>query len=152
VLYALLAEAILAVFFRTQDALFTLFGAATLLPAVIYLAAVLLFVVKRRTLPPTTKFNLGRFETPITVVALVWLIFELAIFRDASFKKAWLYVVVLVVIGAAYLAGLYARRGRHGLAMPELRSIDAELDAAAQDGSDPSPILEAEQGAKRPRD
>jgi hypothetical protein len=31
-----------------------------------------------------------------------------------------------------YLAGLYLRRGRAGPAMPEMRSIDAELDREAE--------------------
>ena len=53
---------------------------------------------------------------------------ELAIFRDAGFKNAWLYIAVMVLIGAIYLAGLYRRRGRTGLAMPKMSSIDAELD------------------------
>jgi amino acid transporter len=128
VLYFVLAQLILAVFSPSQDALFTLFGAATLLPAVIYLATVLLFVIRRSRLPETGKFNLGAWEKPIVTVALVWLVFELAIFRDASFKNAWLYILAMVVVGGVYLAGLYLRRGRDGLAMPEMRSIDAELD------------------------
>ena len=36
-----------------------------------------------------------------------------------------------VVVGAVYLAGLYLGRGRAGLAMPEMSSIDAELDRQA---------------------
>ena len=68
------------------------------------------------------------------VVAVVWLVFELALFRDAAFKDAWLYVLVMVVIGAAYLGLLLARRGRGALAMPDMRSIDAELDRAAGTG------------------
>jgi amino acid permease len=116
---------------RSATALFTLFAAGTLLPAVIYLATVLLYIIRRGHLPETGKFNLGAWEKPVVVVALVWLVFELAIFRDASFKDAWLYIAVMVVIGAAYLAGVYRRRGRTGLAMPEMSSIDADLDRRA---------------------
>ena len=131
VLYFVLAQVILAVFSPSATALFTLFAAGTLLPAVIYLATVLLYVIRRGRLPETGKFNLGAWEKPVVIVALVWLVFELAIFRDASFKDAWLYIAVMVVIGAVYLAGLYLRRGRAGLAMPEMSSIDAELDRQA---------------------
>jgi uncharacterized membrane-anchored protein YhcB (DUF1043 family) len=60
--------------------------------------------------------------------AVVWLVFELSIFRDASFKDAWLYVLVMLVIGAIYLGALLARKGSRGLAMPDMHSIDAELD------------------------
>jgi|GEM_PF-3380514 len=53
------------------------------------------------------------------------------LFRDASFEDAWLYVIVMVVIGAGYLGYLLARRGSHGLAMPDQHSIDAVLDQEA---------------------
>jgi amino acid transporter len=134
VLYVVLAELILAVFSRSEDVLITLFGAATLLPAVIYAATVTLYLVKRRQLPVNGKFDLGAWETPVLVVAVVWLVFELALFRDASFKDAWLYVIVMVVVGAVYLGVLLAGRGSRGLAMPDMRSIDAELDRAAGTG------------------
>jgi amino acid transporter len=130
-LFVLLAELILAIFSQSEDALFTLFGAATLLPAVIYAATVVLYLVKRKELPVNGKFDLGGWEKPILVVAVLWLAFELALFRDASFEDAWLYVIVMVVIGASYLGYLLARRGRGGLAMPDQHSIDAVLDQQA---------------------
>lgn len=129
-------EVILAVFALQTGALFSLFAAATLLPAVIYAATVLLYIVRRRHLPPSKGFTLGRFEIPVIVLASAWLIFELAIFRDGSFARAWLYVLVMVAIGAVYLVILLVRRGATGLAMPELASIDAELDQTA-DGDEP---------------
>ncbi len=135
VLMFVIAEAILLVFAFQQDALFTLFGAATLLPAVIYAATVVLYIVKRRSLPASRGFSLGRWEIPVIVLASIWLLFELSIFRDASFAAAWLYVLVMVVIGAVYLVVLLARRGVHGLAMPQMSSIDEELDAGAEQTS-----------------
>src|SRR6478752_10002350 len=51
VMFFVLAELILAAFSRSQNALFTLFGAATLLPAVIYAATVVLYLIKRKQLP-----------------------------------------------------------------------------------------------------
>lgn len=131
-LFAVLAEAILAISTTSQDVLFTLFGAATLLPAVIYAATVLLFIVKRGSLPKNGKFDLGRWETPVVVLAAVWLIFELSLFRDASFVDAWVYVLVMTAIGAIYLVTILVRRGRNGLVMPDMHSIDAafELDAS----------------------
>lgn len=132
VLFAILAELILAVFSRSENALFALFGAATLLPAVIYAATVVLYLVKRKDLPVNGKFDLGAWEKPVLVVAVVWLVFELALFRDASFKNAWLYVIVMVVLGALYLGALLAKRGMTGLAMPDMHSIDAVLDREAE--------------------
>lgn len=129
----LVAQAILAVFAFQTDALFGLFGAATLLPALIYSATVLLYIVKRRTLPKSRGFTLGKFEIPIIVLASVWLIFELLIFRDSSFAGPWLYVLVMVGVGAFYLAFLLIRRGgAKGIAMPDMHSIDHELDEDAK--------------------
>ena len=112
VLYVVLAELILAIFSHSETALFTLFGAATLLPAVMYASTVVLYLIKRKSLPVSDKFNLGAWEIPILVVAVVWLVFELALFRDSSFKQAWAYVIVMVVIGACYLGYLLVTRGR----------------------------------------
>lgn len=131
VLYFVVAQLILAVFSRSETALFTLFSAATLLPAVMYAATVVLYLIKRKTLPANGKFDLGAWEIPVVAVAVVWLVFELALFRDSSFKQAWAYVIVMVVIGALYLGYLLATRGRHGLSMPDMASIDAELDREA---------------------
>lgn len=129
--FFVLALLILGIFSQSETALFTLFSAASLLPAIIYTATVLLYVVKRKDLPATAKFDLGGWEKPVVAISLIWLVFELALFRDSSFKDAWLYVVVMVIIGALYLAYLLMTRGRHGLAMPDMHSIDAELDQAA---------------------
>jgi amino acid transporter len=125
-------EVILAVFAERSGPLAKLFSAATLLPALVYLATVLLFAIKRRHLPPERGFSLGGWETPILVLALVWLLFEMSIFRDASFKDPWLYVLVMTVIGVVYLTYLLVRRGRRALNMPDIRSIDAELEQVAR--------------------
>lgn len=128
--FLIMAQTILAVFAMQTDALFSLFGAATLLPAVIYAAIVVLYIVKRKTLPKSKGFNLGRFEVPVIVLASAWLIFELLIFRDASFINSWIYVLVMLAIGGLYLVYLLiARKGAAGISMPDLHSVGAELDA-----------------------
>ncbi|MFE4230024.1 amino acid permease [Arthrobacter sp. NPDC056886] len=128
-----LAELILAVFALQTDTLFSLFAAATLLPAVIYAATVLLYIVKRKSLPPSRGFTLGRFELPVIILASTWLVFVLSIFRDASFTGSWIYVALMVGLGAIYLIFLLIKRGGPaGLAMPDMHSIDAELDADAK--------------------
>jgi amino acid transporter len=128
VFMTVIAGAILALFSTSTDALFKLFSAATLLPAIIYAITVTLYIAKRRQLPASAGFSLGRFELPIIVVAVLWLLFELSLFRDASFRDPWLYVLVMVAMGAVYLGYLLITRGTSGLRMPEMRSIDAELD------------------------
>ena len=119
---------ILGLFSTSTDALFKLFGAATLLPAIIYAITVTLYIATRGKLPPSAGFSLGRWEMPIIVVAVVWLVFALSLFRDASFRDPWLYLLVMVAVGAAYLGYLLATRGKNGLKMPDMHSIDAELN------------------------
>lgn len=129
--FTVISAGILGIFSTSTDALFKLFSAATLLPAIIYAIVVALYVATRRKLPASAGFSLGRWETPVLVVAVVWLVFVLALFRDASFKDPWIYVAVMVALGGVYLVYLLATRGRHGLKMPDLTSVDAELDAVA---------------------
>lgn len=124
-------ELILAVFSTRTDALFGLFAAATLLPAIIYTGTVVMYVVKRKSLPPSKGFDLGRWEIPVIVVALLWLAFELLLFRDSSFVESWVYVLLMLAIGAVYFAYLLFTRGAKGLVMPTMQSIDAELTADA---------------------
>jgi amino acid transporter len=119
---------ILGLFSTSTDALFKLFGAATLLPAIIYAITVVLYIATRRKLPPSKGFSLGKWEMPIIMVAVVWLVFALSLFRDASFRDPWLYLLAMVAIGAVYLGYLLVTRGRNGLKMPDMYSIDAEFD------------------------
>ena len=63
---------------------------------------------------------------------MLWLTYELLIFRDESFRASWIYVCVTLAIGAVYFAVLLTRHGVRGLSMPEMGSVDAELDADAE--------------------
>ena len=98
----ILIEIVLAAFANSTNALFKLFSAATLMPAIIYFVTVLLFTVSRRRLPGEHGFQLRRWEVPVITIALVWLVFELTIFRDSSFAGPWLYVAIMVAIGLVY--------------------------------------------------
>jgi amino acid transporter len=130
VFMAVVGQVILALFAKQTDALFALFSAATLLPAIIYAVTVLIYAFQRKNLPPSQGFRLGAWETPVLVVAIVWLAFELAIFRDASFAKPWSYVAIMFAIGVVYLVYLLATRGgTKALKMPDMISVDAILDA-----------------------
>ncbi|MGW5781939.1 amino acid permease [Streptomyces sp. NPDC003863] len=122
-------EATLAVFANRTDALLTLSSAGALLSTIIYTAVVVLYLVRRRRLPAGHGFSLGRLKTPVAVVALIWLAFELSIFRDSSFADPWIYLCVMAAGGALYLGWLLWRRGLYGLAMPDMHSIDAGFRA-----------------------
>jgi amino acid transporter len=129
-----LIEIVLAAFAQSTTALFKLFSAATLMPCLIYLATVILYIAARRRLPRERGFDLGRWENPIIVVALVWLLFELSIFRDSSFAAPWEYVGLMVVLGLVYLGVLLARR--QSLAMPS--TAPATLDPATGQTDSPT--------------
>lgn len=124
----LIGQVVLGVFSFRTDALFALFSAATLLPACIYAGTVLLYIVKRNQLPPSRGFDLGKWDIPVLIVSVVWLLWELSIFRDESFIASWVYVFIMLGIGAVYFAFLLIRKGAKGLTMPDMKSIDATLD------------------------
>ena len=87
-----------------------LFSAATLLPAIIYLATVVLYIFARRKLPETHGFSLGAWEWPIIILSVVWLLFELSIFRDAQFAAPWVYSLVMFGIGLIYFVWMLVTR------------------------------------------
>ncbi|EBP9818636.1 amino acid permease [Salmonella enterica] len=128
----LIAQVVLATFSQDQSALFTLFGAATLLPAMIYAATVIMYIAKRKQLPESRGFKLGIWETPVICLAVIWLAFELFLFRDEQFRGAWSYIALMCAIGGTYLAYLLLTRGRQGLTMPDMISIDSVLDHDAR--------------------
>ena len=116
ILSGVLIEVVLAIFvglalFANQASpLGYLFSAATLLPAIIYLATVILYIYARRKLPQMRGFSLGAFEWPIIILSLVWLVYELAIFRDAQFATPWLYSVIMFAIGLIYFVWMLVTR------------------------------------------
>ncbi len=135
VVVGVLLEIVLAAFAHNSNALSNLFSAATLMPAIIYFLTVLLYVATRRKLPGEHGFNLGRWENPVIAVSVVWLVFELSIFRDHSFSKPWLYIGIIVAIGLLYFA--YMLLTHRSLAMPgPLTTPEAQLhesgDAASE--------------------
>jgi amino acid transporter len=123
ILNGVLIEVVLAVFAAQPNALPNLFSAATLLPAIIYLSTVILYIYARRKLPQTHGFRLGVFEWPIIILSLVWLLFELAIFRDASFASPWIYSLVMFALGLIYFVWML-------LAQPHVLRTAPAIDEA----------------------
>ncbi len=128
-----LIEIVLAIFAQTTSVLFNLFSAATLMPCLIYLATVILYVAARRRLPEAKGFSLGRWENAVIGLALIWLLWELNIFRDAGFKDPWLYAIGMLVLGLIYL-GVLLGRG-HSLVMPTLTTQEPEAFIDSRDDS-----------------
>jgi len=92
-----------------SSTLSNLFSAATLLPAIIYLATVVLYIYARRKLPEEHGFSLGAWEWPIVILSVVWLLFELSIFRDAQFAAPWVYSLIMFAIGLIYFFWMLVR-------------------------------------------
>src|SRR5436190_2412258 len=108
-LCGILIEVVLAIFAllgilvpSQSNTLTNLFSAATLLPAIIYLATDVLYIYARRKLPETHGFKLGIWEWPIIVLSVIWLLFELSIFRDSQFRAPWVYSLAMFGIGLIY--------------------------------------------------
>src|SRR4051812_8565566 len=88
------------------EALLQLIIGSTILPALIYGAIVILYLVVRKRLEHKEGgFSLGRFELPVAIAALVWeafVLFVLVTPGDATVPT--LIVVGLIVAGGVYFA------------------------------------------------
>ena len=94
--------AIITLVLRTHAAaLATLFTASTIMPALLYAATVILYVVVgRRRREQGAHFSLGRWEIPVIAGALIWLVYELIILIGPSqFRDAQYYVLGSLGLG-----------------------------------------------------
>jgi amino acid transporter len=124
--------ALIGIVFNQTTTLSNLFSAATLLPAIIYLLTVIYYLAARRRLPHVPGgFTLGVFEWPVIILALVWLVFELLIFRDAQFAVPWIYTLVMFAIGLIYFAWLLITRPAVLKTVPVEESESAEKLASS---------------------
>jgi amino acid transporter len=90
VLVAAISAVIVLVLRTNSNALVNLFTSATLMPAILYAATVLLYVfTAHRVRTDTRFFHLGRWEWPVIIGSLAWLAYELIILiGPASFRPA----------------------------------------------------------------
>jgi amino acid transporter len=88
------------------DALLKLITASTLLPALIYGATVILYLAVRKRLERKEGgFSLGRFEMPIAVAALIWVVFALFVLVTPGDSTASNVIVAgLILLGGIYFA------------------------------------------------
>nr|WP_107906557.1 amino acid permease [Streptomyces chartreusis] len=89
-------------------ALLKLITASTILPAIIYGATIVLYLAVRRRLGRKEgAFDLGRFELPVAVCALVWTLASLVVLMSPSEALVPVLIVVgLLVAGGAFFVGL----------------------------------------------
>jgi amino acid transporter len=94
--------AIITLVLRTHiAALATLFTASTIMPALLYTATVVLYVLAgRRRHERGDHFSLGRWEIPVIAGALIWLVYELIILiAPSAFRDAQYYVLGSLGLG-----------------------------------------------------
>ncbi|MFF3888933.1 APC family permease [Streptomyces sp. NPDC001914] len=90
------------------DALLQLITASTIIPALVYGATIVLYLAVRRRLDRNKgAFDLGRFELPVAICALVWTVASLVMLVSPSEALVpSLIVVGLIVVGGLFFAGL----------------------------------------------
>ena len=123
-LVAMIAAVIVLVLRSNANALVNLFTSATLMPAILYAATVLLYVFTAHRVRTESRFyQLGRWEWPVIVGALAWLAYELIILIGPhQFRPAQGYalgaigvgVVVFVLMWLLEPAAMRAEAGAHG--------------------------------------
>jgi amino acid transporter len=85
-------------------ALLKLITASTILPALLYGATTVLYLSVRRRLDRKEEgFDLGRFELPVAIGALLWCLFALFVLV----APAEALIPVLIVIGLLFVGGVY---------------------------------------------
>ncbi len=88
--------------------MYELITASTILPILLYIATVGLYLGVRGKLGRQEgAFDLGRFELPVAIVALIWLVFAMFILvtPNAALVPAMI-VGGLMLIGAAFFLGI----------------------------------------------
>lgn len=86
--------------------------ACAALPGTYYLITVASYLrVRRRVVIPAGRFNLGKWGTPLCIVAIVWLVFEIAILTlPAQFHKATVVNLAIWGLGAVLYFSIFRKR------------------------------------------
>jgi amino acid transporter len=116
------AGGLVLMFALPGDALIQLITASTILPILLYTATVILYLAVRGKLDRKEgAFDLGRFELPVAIGALIWL--AMAMFVLVTPSKA--LVPVLIVVGLMLVGGLFFL----GILIFDRKSLDSEPEA-----------------------
>jgi amino acid transporter len=151
VLVAALSGLIVLVLRNNTDALFTLFTASTLMPALLYAATVLLYVfTAHRVQHETGYFHLGRYEWPVIIGALVWLAYELTVLiGPADFRDAQKYAVGALLVGLVVFVVMWLiepasmRREPGATGLEALEAGEHEAAPAASEAPPTPPVTES---------
>jgi amino acid transporter len=103
VLAATLGAIIVLVLLASTNALFTLFTASTIMPALLYAGTVLLYIATRRGHGATEHGRYGRWEWPVIAGAVIWLAYELIVLiGPGAFRDAQYYVLGALGLGLVF--------------------------------------------------
>ena len=91
-----------------QNALQTLIAAGAILPMIVYGSTVVTFLHGRRKLPrPDGVFDLGAWQVPVAVAAILWCLFALSILvLPSRFWDSVVMVGAMLVIGLVVFLGI----------------------------------------------
>jgi amino acid transporter len=118
----MLAGGIVLMLALPGDALYQLITASTILPIFLYTATVILYLAVRAKLGRKEgAFDLGRFELPVAIVALIWL--ALAMFVLVTPNEA--IVPVMIVVGLMLVGSLFFL----GILIFDRKSLDSAPEA-----------------------
>ena len=94
---------------KSSNTLTTLFSAATIMPALSYLGTVLLFIKVRKNMRSSEERK--SWEGPVSVLAVIWLLFELScLVFPSQFRNAQYYVLGTLAIGIIFFAIASAKK------------------------------------------
>ncbi|MET3696685.1 amino acid/polyamine/organocation transporter (APC superfamily) [Bacillus oleivorans] len=100
---------IIAVLFL--DSLTLLVGATAVLPALLYLLTVVSYTFKKKDLPDTGSFDLGKWRKPLQIFAILWLIFEIGILTVPSeFHSVAIVASILLAVGIIIYFTVFKKR------------------------------------------
>jgi amino acid transporter len=113
-------------------ALLKLIQATSILPAIIYGATIVLYLAVRGRLDRRAGgFDLGRFEVPVAIGALAWIVFALfALVTPPNAVVSVVIVVGLLLLGAVYLAYLWLAKREVLEHEPGKELFEVEAEAA----------------------
>ncbi|MET3196133.1 amino acid permease [Gottfriedia sp. OAE603] len=104
---------IIAVFYFGKLSL--LIGTSAALPAIIYLITVIAYATKIKTLPDTDGFKLGKWRLPVTILAIVWLVFEVGILTlPKDFLPTTKVILYLFIAGIVIYWTLFRSKIQNG--------------------------------------
>ena len=108
-------------------ALLKLITAGTILPAILYLSTVVLYLsVRKRLARKEGAFDLGRFELPVAIAALVWGAVALFVLVAPAEAATLLIVAGMLLVGGLYFLGLLIfNREVLGTEVDDLKIIEA---------------------------